>query len=614
MTAVQTSTRPSVIPLPQAPLLEVDDLRVTYTVDGERLPAVDGVSFTVSRGETVAIVGESGSGKSTTAHAILHLLAGNARVSSGAIRFGGRDLTGLSRREWRAVRGAQIGLIPQDPATSLDPLARVGAQVAEVLRIHHLASRAAAASSAIDLLALAGIPDAASRARQYPHQFSGGMKQRALIAAALAADPHLVIADEPTSALDVTVQRQVLDHLDRLVHERDTALLFITHDLGVAADRADRIIVMQHGRIVESGPTAQILGAPSHPYTRALIAAAPSLSSARLRPTLAAPALAAPTLAAPALALPTPPANRALPSLPRLRADARMRQTSAEPAAATVPARDAPLLVARGLRKEFPLPRAARGAADAGATPRTLVAVDDVSFEIARGETFALVGESGSGKSTTARLALRLETPTAGELLFDGADISAARGEALRQHRRRFQLVYQSPYASLDPRFTVADIIDEPLRAYGVGTPAERRQRVLDLLEQVALPASYATRKPAELSGGQRQRVAIARALALRPDLVVLDEAVSALDVSVQAQVLQLLTDLQAETGVSYLFISHDLAVVRQLSDRVGVMSRGKLVEVGDTRTILESPQDPYTRQLIDAIPGTLRRKTEAPS
>ncbi|CAN5151571.1 ABC transporter ATP-binding protein [soil metagenome] len=560
-----------------APVLSVQNLRVAYTVDGHRIPAVDGVSFTVSAGETVAIVGESGSGKSTTAHAIIQLLAANAHVTGGAIDFDGEDLATLTRNQWRAIRGAKIGLIPQDPATSLNPLTKVGTQVAEVLRIHHLASKQKANAVAVDLLALAGIPDAAARARQYPHQFSGGMKQRALIAAALAADPRLVIADEPTSALDVTVQRQILDHLERLTRERGTAVLLITHDLGVAADRADRIIVMQSGRVVESGSAAQILTAPAHPYTRKLIAAAPSLSSRRLRPRT------------PRLEGGTATADRGGHVFVSGRAEDSVR-----------PAAGSPLVVATALRKEFALPRTT-------GVKRSLVAVNDVSFDIARGETFALVGESGSGKSTTARLVLRLEKPTAGSLLFDGVDISAARGEALRQHRRRFQLVYQSPYASLDPRFSVADIIDEPLRAYGVGSRTERRARVRELLDHVALPGGFADRRPAELSGGQRQRVAIARALALKPELVVLDEAVSALDVSVQAQILELLTELQAETGVSYLFISHDLAVVRQISDRVGVMSAGSLVEVGDTDQILSDPHHAYTRELIDAIPGHAR-------
>lgn len=538
-------------------LLEVTGLSVSYSLGGVARPAVRDVSFSVDRGEVVAIVGESGSGKSTTAHAVIHLLAGNASVEGGTIRFDGTDLTGLSRRAWRDVRGRRIGLIPQDPTTSLNPVKRVGRQVGEPLVIHGLATRRGADAQAVELLRLAGITEPEARARQFPHQFSGGMKQRALIATALAAEPQLVIADEPTSALDVTVQKQILDHIDRLASTLDTAVLLITHDLGVAADRADRIIVMQDGAIVETGAARDVLEDPQHPYTRALIAAAPGLRGAT--------------------------ANRAA-----THARLTSRAVRAEPAP------DEPALFeVTGLRKEFPLPGRGR-----------LVAVDDVSFCVGRAETLAIVGESGSGKSTTARLALRLERPTAGGIRFDGTDLVAAGREELRTLRRRFQLVYQSPYASLDPRFMIAEVIDEPLRAYGVDK-AERARRVTELLDQVALPTGAAARRPAELSGGQRQRVAIARALALEPDLVVLDEAVSALDVSVQAQILDLLADVQRDVGVSYLFISHDLAVVREISDRVAVMQSGRIVEQGATEDVLGAPREEYTRRLIEAIPGS---------
>ena len=530
-------------------LLEVSNLSVSYTLGGESRPAVRDVSFTVDRGEVVAIVGESGSGKSTTAHAVIHLLASNASVDAGSIVFDGTDLTGLSRRAWREVRGRAIGLIPQDPTTSLNPVKRVGRQVGEPLVIHGLATRRGADAQAVELLRLAGIGEPEARARQFPHQFSGGMKQRALIATALAAEPKLVIADEPTSALDVTVQKQILDHIDTLASTLGTAVLLITHDLGVAADRADRIIVMQNGEIVETGAARQVLENPQHPYTRALIAAAPGLRGGTVR--------------------------------------VSERPLRTEPDAAT-PA----LLEVTGLRKEFPLPGREK-----------LLAVDDVTFRIDRGETLAIVGESGSGKSTTARLALRLEKPSAGSIRFDGDDLVAASREELRALRRRFQLVYQSPFASLDPRFTIAEVIDEPLRAFGVDK-AERARRVRELIDQVALPESTASRRPAELSGGQRQRVAIARALALRPDLVVLDEAVSALDVSVQAQILDLLAAVQRDVGVSYLFISHDLAVVREISDRVAVMQHGRIVEQGSTAQVLGAPREEYTRRLIEAIPG----------
>jgi peptide/nickel transport system ATP-binding protein len=530
-------------------LLHVRGLGVGYQTSGGLVPAVRGVDFEVGRGEIVAIVGESGSGKSTTAQAIINLLDPSAHVTADALSFEGTDLRTLTAEGWRQMRGGRIGLIPQDPGVSLNPVKKIGDQVAESLRVHRLAGRRDAAKRAVELLGLAGIPDPELRARQFPHQLSGGMKQRALIAAALAPDPELIIADEPTSALDVTVQKQILDHLQSLVRERGTAVLLITHDLAVAADRADRMLVMQSGEIVEQGTVDAVLRGPSHDCTRRLVAAAPALSSERLTPSVA-------------------PVQG-------------QRESTI-------------LLSASGLVKEFALPGRQR-----------LRAVDDVSFDIRRGRTFALVGESGSGKSTTSRLIGRLETADAGRLELDGVDYTHARGERLRELRRRFQLVYQNPYASLDPRFSIADSIDEPLRAFGVGG-AERRTRVRDLVDRVALPASFLSRRPAELSGGQRQRVAIARALALEPELVILDEAVSALDVSVQAQILQLLTDLQAELGVAYLFITHDLAVVRQIADTVGVMHRGRLVETGTTEHVLQSPNEEYTRRLIDAIPGSV--------
>lgn len=516
-------------------LLVVRDLAVSYRTRSGQVPAVRGVDLTVRSGQTVAVVGESGSGKSTTAHAVIGLLPRGGSIGRGSITFGGQALTNLSERRWRSVRGREIALIPQDPAVSLDPVKRVGDQVAETLLVHGLATRRSAPAEAADLLRRAGIEQPEVRVRQYPHELSGGLRQRVLIAAALAGRPKLIIADEPTSALDVTVQRRILDHLEQLAAEENLALLLITHDLGVAADRADEIAVMSEGTVVERAPSAELYAAPSHAYTRQLLSAAPSLSTEPLRP----------------------------------------RREGGEV-----------LVSVSGLRKDFGSVRA----------------VNDVSFDLAGGRTLALVGESGSGKSTTARMLLRLETPSAGTVRFDGEDITDLRGERLRLLRRRMQLIYQNPYASLNPKLSIADIVTEPLRAFKAGS----RKDAAALVDQVALPASMLKRKPAELSGGQRQRVAIARALALRPDLVVCDEPVSALDVSVQAQILQLLVRLQEELGLAYLFISHDLAVVRQVADHVGVLRGGDLVEYGPAEDVLRRPRHEYTKELLEAIPGRL--------
>jgi peptide/nickel transport system ATP-binding protein len=532
-------------------LLTVTNLAVSYRTKRGDVPAVRDVSLHVDAGETVALVGESGSGKSTTAAAVVRLLAAGARIDHGSIELAGHDMVTASPRTLRTLRGRVVGLVPQDPAVSLNPVVRIGDQVAEVLRIHGLADRRTARLEAVEALARAGLPDPEVRARQYPHELSGGMRQRVLVAIGLVARPDLLVADEPTSALDVTVQRQILDHLETLTRASGTGVLLITHDLGVAADRADRIVVMSGGRVVEQGTPGELLGAPSHPYTKALLAAAPSLRTARAR--------------------------------------------TVEPTPADTPAAP-PALEVRGLVKDFTLPRTS--------AERVLRAVDDVSFTLPRGRTLALVGESGSGKSTTARLALRLVAPTAGRALVDGEDVTGLAGEQLRALRRRVQVVYQNPYASLDPRFTIERIVAEPLRAFGIGSRRERAARAAELLDLVALPRLVLDRRPAQLSGGQRQRVAIARALAVRPETVVLDEPVSALDVSVQAQILDLLADLQSELGVSYLFISHDLAVVRQVAHEVVVLRRGRVVEAGDVESVFASPADPYTAELLAAIPG----------
>ncbi|MFY0408972.1 dipeptide ABC transporter ATP-binding protein [Solicola sp. PLA-1-18] len=539
-----------------APVLDVRDLEVGYRGRDGVVPALHGVSLQVHEGERVAVVGESGSGKSTTAAAVISLLPGTGRVTGGTIAFRGEDVTHADERRLRRLRGREVGLVPQDPMSNLNPAMRVGSQIAETLVAHGLASRSEAKERAIALMGEAGIPDAGRRARAYPHEFSGGLRQRVLIAIALACEPVLLVADEPTSALDVTVQRTILDHLEELRAARGTSMLLVTHDLGLAAERADRVVVMSQGRVVETGPALQILQDPQEEYTQRLVAAAPSVSTARER--------AAGRTAGAALA------------------------DAAQPTAE-------PVLVVDDLVKTFKV-RGQRG--------QVLTAVDHVSFSVAPGTTTAVVGESGSGKTTVARIALGLESPTSGQVRVDGTVVETARGSRRRAIRRAMQPVFQDPYASLNPTFSIERVVDEPLRVFGVGDRASRRRRVAELLDQVALPTSIASRHPGELSGGQRQRVAIARALALSPRLVICDEAVSALDVLVQDQILTLLGDLQRDLGLSYLFITHDLAVVRLVAHEVQVMREGSVVESGEVGRVFEHPESDYTRALLDAIPG----------
>jgi len=541
------------------PVLEVRDLEVGYRTEGKLRAVLHGVSFTIGAGERLAVVGESGSGKSTTAAAVLGLLPGSGQVTGGSIIFKGDDITQASGQRLLRLRGREVGLVPQDPMSNLNPVLRVGRQISETLVAHGVATGAEARDRAVELMGQAGIPDAARRARQYPHEFTGGMRQRVLIAIALACSPELLVADEPTSALDVTVQRQILDHLETLRAAHGTSLMLITHDLGLAADRADTVVVMSKGEVVEAGPTAQILRDPQHEYTRRLVDAAPSVSSARARASVRAEARDAPPIGE----------------------DEQ-------------PSQDV-LLEAVGLTKRYRL-RGQRG--------EEVTALDDVSFAVGRGRTTAVVGESGSGKTTAAQLVLGLERPTAGEVRIDGEVVETARGARRRAIRRAMQPVFQDPYASLDPTYSIEHIVDEPLRVARVGDRASRRRRVGELLDQVALPTSLAQRRPNELSGGQRQRVAIARALALDPRLVVCDEAVSALDVLVQEQTLALLSDLQDRLGLTYLFITHDLAVVRQIADDVLVMQQGRVVERGSVDDVFAAPQTDYTRSLLDAIPG----------
>jgi peptide/nickel transport system ATP-binding protein len=531
-------------------LLSVRDVTVSFRTRAGDFTAVRGASFDLHAGRTVAIVGESGSGKSTLAAAINRLLASNATVTSGEVLFGGTDLTTLSEREMRGIRGAGIGLVPQDPMSNLDPVIRIGAQIVEVLETHGFATGTAARDRAIELLTMVGIPEAARRFRQFPHELSGGMRQRVLIAMGLACEPRLLIADEPTSALDVTVQRQVLDQLADLTARLGTSVILITHDLGLAAERADDVIVMFRGDIVEHGPARQILENPQHDYTRRLLDAAPSLTSHR-------PAL-------------------------------RARHATAI----------GDLVTVTSITKEYRVRDSTWG------RKRGFLAVDESSFSIPRGHTVAIVGESGSGKSTTARLVLGLEKPTHGRIEIDGVDTATMTRAEHFAFTRKVQPVFQNPFASLDPLYSVGATICEPLVVHKVGSRSEQIERVRELAAHVALPEALLERRPHELSGGQRQRVAIARALALHPELIVLDEAVSALDVLVQAQILDLLMTLQDEMGLSYLFISHDLAVVRQVSDFVHVMRQGRIVESGTPDQIFHNAHHDYTRELLAAIPN----------
>ena len=642
------------------PLLDVRDLQVDFTADGRTVHAVRDASFNVYPGQWVAIVGESGSGKSTSAMAVLGLLPGTGKVTGGSIRLNGRELVGLDRKDYEALRGSQVGLVPQDPMSNLNPVWRIGSQVKEALTANHMdvsrekrsrlakalasdeevtlkksddelfisskdlpgllqAARQAlsdagvadvdktmeamkaewdvgsetrwgVAKSLIDagvdddaawklakehvtgsdmddriagLLSEAGLPEAATRARQYPHEFSGGMRQRALIAIGLASRPDLLIADEPTSALDVTVQKRILDHLRSLTESLGTAVLFITHDLGLAAERAQHIVVMYRGQVVESGPSLEVLQHPQHPYTKRLVQAAPSLASQRI-------------------------------------ISAKQRGQDAEGLlehhvkGESTLERSEHVITVEHLTREFRLPR----------RKEMFKAVDDVSFSVKRGTTLAIVGESGSGKSTVANMVLHLLKPTSGRVTYEGQDIAGFGSRQLMEFRRHVQPVFQNPYGSLDPMYSIYRSIEEPLRIHKIGNAKSRQKRVKELLDMVEMPESVMGRYPNELSGGQRQRIAIARAMALNPDVIICDEAVSALDVLVQDQVLRLLNDLQAEQGLSYLFITHDLAVVRQIADEVVVMQHGRLVEHATTDEVFDHPQRQYTKDLLDAIPG----------
>ncbi|MDX3852520.1 ABC transporter ATP-binding protein [Streptomyces sp. AK02-01A] len=524
-------------------LVLVENLTVDFSPGEETVRAVDGLSFSLGAGRAIGLVGESGSGKSTVAGALLGLHRGTGARVGGTVRVGGTDVNAASDRELRALRGAVAAMVFQDPLSSLDPYYAVGDQIAEVYRVHTDASRRAARARAVEVLDRVGIPDAARRAKARPHEFSGGMRQRALIAMALACEPRLLIADEPTTALDVTVQAQILDLLHDLRRETGMGLLLVTHDVGVAAESVDEILVMRHGREVERGAVAEVLGAPEDGYTRALLAAVPRVDAAVLT---------------------RPGPDRS----------------------------DDVLIEADGLRREFRRGR------------QTVTAVDGVSLTVRPGETLGIVGESGSGKTTLGRMLVRLLDPSGGRLSYRGAEIGSLSEKELRPYRRELQMVFQDPVSSLNPRRSVGESVADPLRAAGVLDETRIVARVRELLERVGLDPDRYDRYPHEFSGGQRQRVGIARALAAEPRLIVCDEPVSALDVTTQAQVTALLAELQRELGLALVFIAHDLAVVRQVSDRVAVMRNGRIVEQGSVDEVYGAPAHPYTRQLLAAVPA----------
>lgn len=562
------------------PLLEIKDLHVGFTTQNGIVPAVNGVNLTIMPGETVAIVGESGSGKSTTAHAIIDLLPGSGKVTGGQILFDGMDLAATKPAEFDEIRGNLIGFVPQDPMSNLNPVLNIGFQVEETLVANGKATRGKdAKAKAITVLQQAGLEDAEHRLKQFPHQFSGGMKQRVLIGIGLSSRPSLLIADEPTSALDVTVQRIILDHLATLTGDSGTAVLFITHDLGLAAERAEKLVVMYKGKIVESGPSVELLQNPQHPYTKRLVASAPSLASRRIQSS-----------------------EQNLADLDYVAAKETedvdlIAAAEARVEHAARPSLEPDPIVVDNLTKVFQI--------NTGKLKKVpFTAVDSVSFSIPKGTTTALVGESGSGKSTVAKLILKLEEATSGSITVGGKQLATIGGRDLLALRRQMQPVFQDPFGSLDPLYNIGATIAEPLIAHRVGNRKEQRARVFELLDQVALPKTLVDRYPNELSGGQRQRIAIARALALKPEIVVLDEAVSALDVLVQAQILALLSELQSELGLTYLFITHDLAVVRLVADNVCVMRKGKIVEAASTDEVFENPREEYTKELLAAIPG----------
>ncbi|MDW0111202.1 ABC transporter ATP-binding protein [Sporosarcina aquimarina] len=532
------------------PILKVKDLHVSFTMREEDFDAVRGVSFEVNQGETLGIVGESGSGKSVTARSIMRLLPSPpSYMKEGVIEFQGENLNLKTEKEMESIRGKGIGMIFQDPMTSLNPTKTIGNQICESIMKHMNASKAEAKKETIELLKMVGIKNSEDRYTQYPHEFSGGMRQRVMIAIALACKPSLLIADEPTTALDVTIQAQILDLMKTIQRRFGTSIILITHDLGVVAEMCDRVVVMKKGEVVETGTTLEIFESPKHPYT-----------------------------------------NKLLNALPRLDEKKKEKRVSRLPEGIDG---SIPLIQVNSLKQYF----------DNGKKSQTK-AVDDISFFIRPGETLGLVGESGSGKSTTGRAVLRLDEPTDGEVLYRGMAINRFSSKEMKSMRRHMQMIFQDPYSSLNPRFKVLDIIGQALDIHRMSkNKTERKKRVEDLLMMVGLEPEHAMRYPHEFSGGQRQRIGIARALAVEPDFIVCDEPLSALDVSIQTQIVKLLEDLQYELGLTYLFIAHDLSMVKHISDRVAVMYAGKIVELAESEELYNNPLHPYTKSLLSAIP-----------
>jgi peptide/nickel transport system ATP-binding protein len=604
-----------------APLLEIEDLRTHIRLKQGTVRAVDGVSLHVDPGETLGIVGESGCGKTMTALSIMNLLPVGGHIANGSIRLEGREISNLSDEDMRTIRGDEIGMIFQDPLTSLNPTMTVGRQIAETVILHREVTKEQAYDRAVEVLDLVGLPKARERMGEYPHQFSGGMRQRVMIAMALACEPKLLIADEPTTALDVTIQKQILELIDDLRLRLQMSVMLVTHDLGVIAGRADRVAVMYAGEIAETTGTGTLFANPRHPYTEALFNALPDKAAEHHELLYSIPG-APPDLINPPLACAFAPrcryaADRCRQEKPRLLGESPGHRyacfypvgdiqrrgatvtAAAAPSAAPPVSGAGPLLSIEHLVKDFPVTKGAVLQRRVG----WLSAVADVSFGVRPGETFGLVGESGCGKTTIGRVIVGLDKPTSGVINFEGKDLAKVSSREYRRQRRKIQFMFQDSYASLDPRMRAGTILREPLVVQGIGSRREQQRRVEEMLDHVGLPRLAAERYPHEFSGGQRQRLGFARALILSPDLIVADEPVSALDVSIQAQVLNLMSELQRELGLTYLFISHDLAVVRYLSDQIGVMYLGKLVEVGPADKVYGSPVHPYTRGLIDSAP-----------